>query len=684
MTAAGLLLLHLFLFPFMLLGQNIPADENAAGIPVFQSNKEMQVIAAIVSTVVSKQHYQQKPMNKETSRNFFDLYIKQLDPQRMFFMQSDIDAFSKHRDDLCNELQKGNVDFAFQVFNCMTERWQEYENFVKEYLEGNIDLLSDDILEFDHSKANWAKNRDELKSLWKKRIKNDLIVATLMDRASEQEAAKEKKEKPAGDDDDKEINNPDPKIRKTPKERILYRVNQISGYYKSLSASDVLEGYLSRFAGVFDPHSTYMSPQTDEDFNIAISLSLVGIGAVLTIEDGYTKINEIVPGGPADLDGRLKAGDRIIAVQQKGAEAVDVINMPLNKVVEMIRGELGTEVTLTILEGSKGLQANPKKITIVRDKVQLKESEAKGQIHEVETEDGQKKKIGVIMLPSFYFDFEAFRRKDPDAKSSSGDVQKILKDFEKQKIDGLIVDLRSNGGGSLLEAINLSGMFIPEGPMVQVRDRKGVHVEKDQDDGKMFYAGPMIVMTNLFSASASEIFAAAMKDYRRCILVGERKTHGKGTVQTVSGIDRFLPFFTARSFKGGTVKLTNAKFYRINGESTQLKGVTPDIIFPSFTDTLENVGEDKLEYALEWDTIKPQQYTRFTGADHLENILPVLQQQSKNRMDNDPHFQTLNKNIAEFQRIQKKKSVSLNLEERWKEYLTEKQIQEEQDKIFEE
>ena len=450
-----------------------------------------------------------------------------------------------------------------------------------------------------------------------------------------------------------------------------------------MTATDVLEGYLSSFAGVFDPHSTYMSPQTDEDFTIAISLSLVGIGAVLSIEDGYTKVNEVIPGGPADLDGRLKAGDRIIAVQQKGKDAVDVINMPLNKVVEMIRGEMGTEVTLTILEGSKGLQANPKKITIIRDKVQLKESEASGKIHEIEQKNGDKKKIGVIVLPSFYFDFEAYRRKDPDAKSSSGDVVRILEDFKKQGIDGLIIDLRSNGGGSLLEAINLSGLFIPEGPMVQVRDRKGIHVEKDQDDGKIYYGGPMIVMTNLFSASASEIFAAAMKDYGRSVIVGERKTHGKGTVQTVSGIDRFLPFFTARSFKGGTVKLTNAKFYRINGESTQLKGVVPDIIFPSFTDALENVGEDKLDYALQWDSISPQKYIRFAGADRLERILPALKKQSEIRVKKNPYFQSLRQNIAEFQRIQKKKSVSLNLEKRWKEYLAEKQIQDEQDKIME-
>ena len=337
-----------------------------------------------------------------------------------------------------------------------------------------------------------------------------------------------------------------------------------------------------------------------------MSLSLVGIGAVLSSEDGYTKVNELVPGGPADLEGHLKAGDRIIAVQQEFEDAVDVIDMPLDKVVDMIRGKQGTEVTLTVLEGSKGLQAIPKKITIKRDKVLLKDSEAKGEIREITLPDGSVKKIGVIMLPSFYLDFDALQRRDPDVKSSVGDVMKILQGFQEQGgIDGLIMDLRSNGGGSLVEAIRLSGLFIPEGPMVQLRDRGGIHVEEDKDNKLMLYGGPMIVMCNIFSASASEIFAAAMKDYGRCVLVGDTRTHGKGTAQGMRDVDRYLPFLVKKPFQGGSIKLTDSKFYRINGESTQLRGVEPDIVFPSFTETLEDGREDKLDNAMEWDTIHP-------------------------------------------------------------------------------
>ncbi len=498
-------MLCLFLLLFFGLPANVfSAEQDASATLTKQAGKtedllkptrEMSAIASIVTTVIAKQHYQKKPLNAQTSRELFDLYLKSLDPQRVFFLQSDIDEFNYQRDQLCAQLQRGDVQFAFDVFNRLMERWKAYEAFAKEYLNGDIDFTVDESFEFDHSKAPWAKDENELKELWRKRIKNDLIVAILSDRATEQDLQQEKAEKDSSGQSGSETGSPQEKNtteeaapvssehQKTPKERILYRISQVSSYYDNMTPMDVMEGYLSRYAGVFDPHSSYMSPQTDEAFNIAISLSLVGIGAVLSSEDGYTKVNEIVPGGPADLDGRLKAGDRIIAVQQEDGDPVDVVDMPLNKVVELIRGKRGTQVTLTVLEGSKGLQAIPKKIVIVRDKVQLKESEAKGQIREITLDDGSVKKIGVIMLPSFYFDFEGFRRNDPDAKSSSSDVARILKDFEKEKIDGLVIDLRSNGGGSLLEAINLSGLFIPEGPMVQVRDRNGIQVENDHDNG---------------------------------------------------------------------------------------------------------------------------------------------------------------------------------------------------------
>ena len=420
-----------------------------------------------------------------------------------------------------------------------------------------------------------------------------------------------------------------------------------------------------------------MSPRSEEDFNIQMKLSLVGIGALLSSEDGYTKVEKIIPGGPADRDGRLKPTDRIISVAQDSGEYEDIIDMPLNKVVTKIRGKKSTKVRLMVLEGSKGQQAIPKEIIITRGIVKLKDSEASSKIREIPAGKNQKLKIGILKLPSFYYDFQGSFEGKKDFKSSTRDVKKILQELNKKNINGLVVDLRSNGGGSLKEAIDLTGLFIKEGPVVQTRNSRGyVRVENDTDSA-CYYNGPLLILVDRMSASAAEIFAGAIQDYGRGIVVGEKMTHGKGTVQTVFDLRNIFSHFKLK-FQPGSIKLTNAKFYRISGSSTQSKGITPDISFESFTDHME-IGENKLENSLSWDKIPPADYKK---VDKIRKNIPELKKRSTERRNENKSFQKLSRAIKLFQKIKEKKVVSLNEKKRWKEYLEEKKLNEEQKALF--
>ncbi len=697
---------------------------HAVEIKEKKPTREMSAITSLTVTFITKQHYDRRPFDAKLSESVFDHYLKTLDPGKMFFTKGDVEKFSVNSRNLNKLLPYGKVDFAFDAYNLMLRRMKDYVEYSSSLIDKGFDFTIDESFEYDRSKADWPASEEELHELWRKKIKNDILTLVLMDRSMEAEAGKTpaatsttsatsatststasgsagKVESSGSGSQGQTSSSPSASsapgvgtaaqqpqqptavhsswARKTPGERVKKRLEQILRNYNDLELVEVLELFLSSFAQVYDPHSAYMSPRTGEDFNMGMSLSLVGIGAVLTSEDGYTKVVEIVPGGPADKEGQLKAEDRIIAVAQENADPVDVIDMPLQKVVDMIRGELGTKVTLTVLDATKGLQSIPKRIEIIRNKVMLKEAEAKGVIREVKLPDGSVKEIGVVTLPSFYMDFDAARRGDPDFKSSTRDVNKILENFQAEKVDGVIIDLRSNGGGSLWEAIALTGLFIPSGPVVQVKDKIEIQVKEDEDGGYIAYGGPLLVMINRLSASASEIFAAAIKDYERGVLVGDSKTHGKGTVQVVSDLDRYMPFHSGEVFPAGSIKLTNAKFYRINGESTQLKGVVPDIAFPSFTDSME-IGEEKLEHALPWDSIRSAEYQKYPGI--LPALIPRLKANSEKRMAASADFKTLKLDIDTFNKIRDKKSISLNLEKRWQEYLNEKNLQEEQEKLM--
>ncbi len=641
----------------------------AASLSALEPTKEMETIARITSTIMSKKHYTQHPLDDSLSTQLFDEYFKTLDPNKTFFTKKDIEKFQELRLKLDDQLAAGNLSFPFELFNLYISRLDSYEAATKEFLDKGFDFNVNEEFQFNRTKADWAPNEEALKEIWRKKIKNDVLSLMIADKASKEDPDFVKKPS-----DKKSHVSWSPK---SPEERVRKRVAQFVQYSRQLEPIDVLEFYLTSLAHVYDPHSSYMSPRSEEDFNISMRLSLVGIGALLSSEDGYTKIEKIIPGGPAEREGSLGPGDRIVAVAQDGGEPVDIMDMPLSKVVNLIRGKKDTKVTLTVLDAAKGVNSVPHTITIVRNTVMLTESEAKGSIRKVKGPNGRECKIGVITLPSFYMDFDAAYKGDADYKSSTRDVAKFLEQFKAAGVDGVILDLRSNGGGSLLEAVTLTGLFIKAGPVVQVKDLDDTEV-KSSDSGVVAYDGPLAVMVNRMSASAAEIFAAAIKDYNRGVIIGDSKTHGKGTVQALIDIKSILAFIGAK-FPAGSLKLTNAKFYRINGASTQLKGVTPDISFPSFTDSME-IGEEKLDHAMKWDCVPPVNYS--VWSESFPSIIPALKERSGRRLAASKEFQGLMMDIEAYNKIRDRKSVSLNFNVRWQEYLNEKKIQDEQAKLM--
>lgn len=646
----------------------------ALELQALEPTKEMETISRLASTIISKRHYAQRPVDDKLSAELFDEYFKTLDPNKMFFTKKDIDRFADRRTKLDDQLITGNLQFAFDVFNLFLVKLDAYEAYCKSALEKGFDFSVNEDLEFNRLKADWFPDDDAQREFWRKKVKNDVLSLMLIDKATKEDPGFVKKAS------DKNA-HPSWSSAISPSERVARRIAQFVQSSRKYEPIDVLELYMLSLAHIYDPHSAYLNPRSEEDFNISMKLSLVGIGALLSSEGGYTKIEKIIPGGPAEAAGGLSAGDRIIAVTQEGGETVDIMDMPLQRVVGLIRGKKDSKVTLTVLDGAKGVNAIPRQLTIVRGTVMLTESEAKGttrEIKELKGPDGKPMKIGVITLPSFYMDFDAAFKGDADYKSSTRDVAKFLEQFKKEGVDGVVIDLRSNGGGSLLEAISLTGLFIKSGPVVQVRGVDGIEVKYDDDGGSVVYDGPLAVMVNRLSASATEIFAAAIKDYNRGVIIGDSKTHGKGTVQTVLELKNFLAFIGAK-FPAGSVKFTNAKFYRINGSSTQLKGVTPDIVFPSFTDSME-LGEERLDHVLPWDSVQAVPYS--TAGELLPSLIPALRERSARRVAAGKDFKALAQDIQEYNKIRDRKTVSLNFDSRWQEYLNERKLQEEQTKLM--
>lgn len=595
-------------------------------------------VAKVVAKLIQDYHYNRPTVDDALSQLLYEEYFLRLDPNRYFFIAQDLEDFSSKKYILDDLLILGNIEFAFDVYERFLQRIRERVDYVRASIKTDYDFDKNESMVVDRSELAWAADKAELDEIWRKRLKNQLLVEKFLIDDEEEEA---------------EENSFDEE-KLTPEENVVKRYENYLKFFNDNDSADILEYYLSSMLHVFDPHSSYLNWRSVEDFDIAMKLSLTGIGATLRSVDGYTEVVNVITGGPAEKDGRLQSGDRITAVAQGSEPAVDVVDMPLNKVVRKIRGAKGTEVRLTVIQSLHGA---PKVITIIRDEVKLKDQEATGEVKPIVLDDGRAYNLGVIDIPSFYADFEGLKDGREGAKSTSVDVKRIIDRMIKDdQVDGLLIDLRSNGGGSLEEAINLTGLFIPEGPVVQVRNRKGVDVRKDDDNG-FYYDIPLVVMVNKTSASASEIFSGAIMDYGRGVIVGGTHTHGKGTVQTVLKLDR-LHYF--KNKKCGAMKYTMAKFYRVTGASTQKNGVVADIVFPSFLDHME-IGEAYHKFVMSWDEIAPRDVVRTID---VAPMVPELSTRSASRVQANVEMQELFNDIERYGERQKNKTLSLARETR--------------------
>lgn len=615
------------------------ADRLAANHPNDETTTKL------VCGMVQKFHISQHPIDDQISGKLLDRFLKSLDPQKLYFTQPDIDELSKFKTTLDDLVKAGNTQFAYDVWDMYLQRIERQMEIAHKLIETPHDFTVDETIEIDADKIAFAKTQDELNDRWRRRIKFELINA----RLDNEDIASGKQKPKAGPGQ--------PKVQTTqvdPQERLRKRYRMFQKAAKETEDADKLELYLSSLTHCFDPHSSYMSPQSQEEFQIAIALNLDGIGASLRSEDGFTIVNEIVKPGAASEDGRLKAGDKILAVGQETGEMVDIMEMKLNKVVRLIRGKRGTKVRLQVKKGDSGEVAL---YELTRKKIELTNAEVKGEIIESDKRLPAYKgrRIGVINIPSFYRDFQAFQDGVENAKSTARDVQAVLQKFQQQGgVDVVVVDLRTNGGGALSEAIDVSGLFIDKGPIVQVKEQNGKIKSHDDDIDGVVYNGPLVVICNKLSASASEIFAGVIKDYQRGIIVGDTTTHGKGTVQNVMPVTSGM--FLNRTDRGA-LKLTIQQFYRVNGDSTQKDGVKSDIVLPSLIDKMD-LGESSLDNALEFDRIPPASHASADMAS--EKMISALRDRSGRRVSVDPKFQEIKKDIERYLDRKNRKEISLN------------------------
>jgi carboxyl-terminal processing protease len=598
--------------------------------PLLKPAEDQAEAAIWASRFLTRFHYKAVPLDDAMSAKMFDAYFESLDGEKLFFLKSDVARFSAAREQLDDAIFNKDLSMPFAVFNLYLQRVAERTAYSRKLLEKPFDFSAQESYAFDREHAEWPATTAELDDLWRKRVKNDVLRLKL-----------------AGKKDDE--------IRKTLDKRYAGfgdRVSQING-------EDVFQTFMNAYATSIEPHTNYLGPRASENFDISMKLSLEGIGAVLQREDEYTAIREIVPGGPAALSGKLKVGDRILGVGQgENGPINDVIGWRLDDVVEQIRGQKDTVVRLEVLPADGGPDAKHQTLSLVRKKVSIEEQAAKKQI--IEVKDGATtRRVGVIQLPTFYLDFDARRRGDREYKSATRDTAKLLAELKQEKVDGVVIDLRNNGGGSLSEATELTGLFINQGPVVQVRSAQGrVEAEEDQQNG-MVWDGPLAVMVNRGSASASEIFAAAIQDYGRGVIIGE-PTFGKGTVQMLVDLDNAAQ---NEKPKYGELKMTSAQFFRINGGTTQLRGVVPDIAFPDGGEAKE-FGESSYPNALPWSSITPAKYEAVAD---LKPILPMLATRHEARTTKSKEWQYYAEDQAEVKRMRAEKTVSLNEAERRKE-----------------
>lgn len=627
-------------------------------------------ISYVTARLLESQHYIKQPFDASVSGKFLDRYLKSLDPQRLHFIQSDIEEFDKYRASLHQMTIKRNgaadVSPSTEIFNRFFERLRQRVAYADELLKNEkFDFNTDERIMVNREDQPYPKDLDEAHRLWRERLRYEYLqerLGKLSKKKDDKSAATNVK--PEGSTSTEAAVEP----KKTEAEEIVatlsHRYHRNERMFRDFTNEDVLQVYLSALAHVYDPHSDYLGREQLETFAIGMNLSLFGIGAELRMsEDGYCTINRLLPGGPAVKSGKLKEKDRIVAVAQSNQPPVDVVDMNLSKAVQLIRGPKGTEVRLTVIPAA-GDSSSREVITLTRAEIPLEEQAAKAKIIEYPGTDDVKQRLGVIDLPSFYASFDPNRtREKSEAKSTTADVRRLLEKLKKEDVSGVVLDLRRNGGGSLEEAIRLTGLFIKKGPVVQVQDARGQREIEYDNDPEVVYDGPLVVLTSKFSASASEILAGALQDYGRAVIVGEASTHGKGTVQSVNPLQPYLSFSRINT-DPGALKLTIKKFYRASGASTQLKGVTPDIVLPSLFNESKEIGESSLDNPLPWDTIESAKYEYLN---RVEPYLGLLQKMSADRVDKDQDFAYVREDIATYKKQREEKTISLNERERVRE-----------------
>ena len=660
-------------------------------------------ITKVAAAILERGHYLRQPIDDEISAKFLDRYLDSLDNLHIYFIQADLDEFEKYRtrlDDLTT--RDGDTTAARVIFTRFLDRLQQQHDYVTNLLDTEkFDFTSTDRFVVNRKTLPRPKDLAEARQLWRDRLRHEFLSEKLSTgrpdeiakivleklkakrpnevlKAIDEKMSKEKAQEIAKMVEEKSATAKPEAIAKTIqtklendnageiKKVIVKRYNRVLRALKDYDNDDVLQVYLTALARVYDPHSDYMGRSELENFSIGMKLSLFGIGALLRSEDGYCKIQELKP-GPAMRSKLLKPNDKIVAVAQGEDEPVDVVDMKLSKVVDLIRGPKGSKVRLTVVPADAADPSVRKIVSLVREEIKLEDQEAKAKIIELPQGKDKLIRLGVIDLPSFYSAFELEGQKaGSEQKSTTIDVARLIKKLVQEHVAGVVLDLRRNGGGSLEEAINLTGLFIKEGPVVQVKGPEGEPIIEKDRDSAVFYDGPLIVLTSRFSASASEILAGALQDYGRALVVGDSSTHGKGTVQSLL---QLAPYMRQRGLGGtnnpGALKITIRKFYRASGSSTQLKGVVPDIVLPSVNNHME-VGEGSLENPLPWDTIQPANYTKLN---RIEPLLPELRKRSDTRVAIDRDFGYIREDIERYKKLIAEKSVSLNEAQRLQEKL---------------
>ncbi len=601
--------------------QNKPSTPVSALVP-----SESQAIASNLMYLHlsgSNFAYRPLPLDDALSAQIYKNYLKSLDENKIFFLASDIEKFKYFENHFDDAIKDKNLNPAFDIFKTYITRVDNRISFARALLKQEFDFTAKESYQYDRKDAAWATSEQQLDVIWHQSVKNDVLRLKLTGRPMDE-------------------------IRKT----LDKRYSNLSERIHQLNTDDVLENFMNAYGNAIDPHTAYFSPRSADNFNMSMKLSLEGVGAVLQEQDDFVVFRTIMPGSPAEKSGQIKTGDRVLAVGQgEKGPMIDVVDWGINDVVAKIRGPKGSVVRLDIQSGAEGADGSHKIVKIIRDKIKLEDQAASKKII-----TSGNKRIGVIELQAFYLDFEAARRGDPNARSATADVRKLLLELKQENVDGVVVDLRSNGGGSLPEAIELTGLFIKQGPVLQVRDSSGATEHYDDTNEDVTWSGPLAVLVNRSSASASEIFAAAIQDYGRGLIIGE-PTFGKGTVQTVVDFNRYP---RAKDMKLGELHMTTAQFFRINGGTTQNAAVTPDVLFPVSVDANE-YGESTYDNALPYTEIAPAVYQKLGS---FKSISPQLESLHKTRISQDKEFSWWMQDVAYFKTERDKKSISLNEQER--------------------